>query len=124
MRRKEGEVLKRLMLQATKEGHRLFRNNCGAFQDKRGHWIRYGVVNPGGSDLIGWTSTEITSDMVGKKVAVFTAVEVKSKGLHLTIEQERFLAVVRDAGGIARLETEGDDARGETDSGSGTASPN
>ena len=116
---REGKVLKRLMLEATGAGNRLFRNNCGAFQDKRGHWVRYGVANPGGSDLIGWTTTEVTLDMVGKKLAVFTAVEVKSKGLHITSEQERFLAAVRLAGGIGKVELGGDDERGEMGLGSG-----
>jgi hypothetical protein len=37
--------------------------------------LKYGLCL-GSSDLIGWTIREITPDMVEKKVAVFTAIQV------------------------------------------------
>lgn len=55
---------------------------------------------PGSSDLIGWRTVEITPEMVGRRLAVFVALEVKDKG-GLTDEQGRFLQVLGDAGGIA-----------------------
>ena len=55
---------------------------------------------PGSSDLIGWRSVEITPEMVGKRIAVFAALEVKDRG-KLTTEQANFLRVLADAGGIA-----------------------
>ncbi len=82
------------------KGVRLLRNNCGKFQDKRGMWIQFGVGAPGGSDLIGWKTVEITAEMVGKRVAVFLAVEVKSRNGKLTEDQLSFLTAVRNAGGI------------------------
>lgn len=54
----------------------------------------------GGSDLIGWRSTVITQEMVGKKIAVFTAVEGKDKKGRLTTFQKNFIKAVNDAGGI------------------------
>lgn len=60
----------------------------------------------GSSDLIGWTTVEITPEMVGRKVAVFTAVEVKVPGKRPTAEQVNFLAQVRTAGGIAEVLTD------------------
>lgn len=84
-------------------GLRLFRNNCGALRDHTGRLVRYGLANPGGSDLIGWRTVTITPDMVGQRVAVFTALEVKAPGgtHRVTQEQRRFLDVVEAAGGIA-----------------------
>jgi hypothetical protein len=58
-----------------------------------------GLCN-GSSDLIGYRTVEVTPDMVGQRIAVFVALEVKDKG-RLTQEQATFLRVVSEAGGIA-----------------------
>jgi hypothetical protein len=63
--------------------------------------VRYGLANPGGSDLIGWTSRTVTPDMVGKKIAIFTAVEVKTATGRTSEAQRNFLQAVETAGGIA-----------------------
>jgi hypothetical protein len=56
----------------------------------------------GTSDLIGWTTVEITPEMVGHHVAVFTAIETKeSGGGNKREEQINFVDRVRAAGGIA-----------------------
>lgn len=86
----------------VKLGARLYRNNVGKLQDKRGQWVAYGLC-PGSSDLIGWHTVTISPDMVGSQVAVFVAVEVKTtdRRSQVTDEQERFLQVVTQAGGMA-----------------------
>lgn len=82
----------------------LFRNNSGAYQcPKTGRWIHYGVGSPGGSDLIGWHTIEITPDMIGSKVAVFMAVEVKKPTGKVTEAQQNFVDQVQNAGGIAGI---------------------
>lgn len=63
-------------------------------------WVKFGL-GVGTSDLIGWRTRVITTDMVGKSVAIFTAIEVKSQAGKLTAEQRDFLAAVRASGGIA-----------------------
>ena len=65
----------------------LFRNNCGTAlaPDGSGRRIKYGVANPGGADLIGWESIEITPEMVGSKVAVFAAIECKGEGAEAVV---------------------------------------
>lgn len=78
---------------------RLFRNNVGALWDSRGRLVTYGLC-PGSSDLIGWRSIEITPAMVGRKVAVFVALEGKVPGKAATAEQASFGAAVKKAGGI------------------------
>ena len=97
----ETTIMRHIQLEASKlKGVRLLRNNVGKFQDLRGVWTQFGVGGPGGSDLIGWKTITITQEMVGKTVAVFLAVEVKSRNGKLTTEQAQFLMVVRAAGGI------------------------
>jgi len=105
----ETPYMRRLALQLTERGARVFRNNVGFLKDRFGNLVKYGVCNPGGSDLIGWKSIVITPDMVGKKAALFVAVEVKAWDGTSTEEQEDFQRAVRDAGGIALLAREGHD---------------
>lgn len=97
----EHSLMQHIMVAASKVGARLLRNNTGKFQDQRGTWVAFGVGGPGGADLIGWRTKTVTQDMVGKPVAIFTAVEVKSGSGKLTKEQTSFLSAVMDAGGIA-----------------------
>ena len=92
-----------IRLATSKAGAKLFRNNCGGFKDHTGRWISFGVANPGGSDLIGWTPVTITPDMVGKKIAVFTAIEVKTPTGKIRPEQTNFIDRVRLDGGIAGI---------------------
>ena len=78
---------------------RLWRNNTGALRDQRGQLVRYGLC-PGSSDLIGFRTVVITPDMVGQRVAVFAAVEVKDRG-RATEQQQAFINLVQQAGGLA-----------------------
>jgi hypothetical protein len=64
----------------------------------------------GSSDLIGWKSVEITPDMVGKTVAVFVAVEVKTEKGRVTSEQRNFIDTVNKFGGIAGIARNEDEA--------------
>ena len=79
----------------------LFRNNVGvAKQD--GRFIRFGLTK-GSSDHIGWTSIKITKEMVGQKVAVFTALEWKDKTGKATPTQIYFVERVKLDGGYAGI---------------------
>lgn len=100
---REGNLLRAIMLRLSKHGSIIFRNNIGsAFApDGTKRVIRYGVCNPGGSDIIGFTKIKITPEMVGKEVAVFTAVEVKTVTGKKRTAQENFIRVVNSSGGIA-----------------------
>lgn len=82
-----------IMLALGKAGHRLWRNNSGALPDpKTGVWVRYGVGQPGGSDLIGMC-----------KDGVFCAIEVKTPTGRVKPEQQRFVDMVRANGGRAGI---------------------
>lgn len=92
---------------------KLFRNNVGMLEDKFGNKVRYGLA-PGSSDLIGWKPVTITPEMVGNKIAVFVAVEVKKPGSRTDkarLElQKNFVAAVNKDGGIAGFVESVDDA--------------
>jgi len=79
---------------------RLWRNNVGVAKHDNGARTRYGLCN-GSSDLIGFTRVTVTPDMVGRKVAVFTAIEVKGPRTKVTCEQEAFINLVKKSGGYA-----------------------
>lgn len=99
----ESEVQREILLASPSRGCRLLRNNVGAFQDATGRWVHYGVGGTGGSDTLGPTTITITPDMVGRQVAVFTAIECKRMGKHATEEQDAFLSMVRSRGGIGAV---------------------
>lgn len=88
----ESSILNSIRLAASPAT--LWRNNSGAYM-KDGFFVRYGVASPGGSDLIGFTPRN--------GIAVFTAIEVKTRTGKPTPEQQNFLNVIRRAGGIAGI---------------------
>lgn len=101
MQHEEANIEKEVVLAASEDGNRLFRNNVGAYKDRRGVWIKYGVGGVGGSDELGWTAITITPEMVGRVIPVFTAVEIKSAKGRVRKEQEMFIGSVKRGGGIA-----------------------
>ena len=121
----EREITNALLLRLSKTGARLFRNNTGMAWAgeklqgptgaarlvtlKNARPLHAGLCK-GSSDLIGWTPVEITESMVGKKLAVFTALEVKSPRGRTSEEQERFINEVTRAGGIGRVVRKPEDA--------------
>lgn len=81
-------------------GLRLFRNNVGGLKDAQGRFVQFGL-HPGSADLIGWRTVRITPDMVGKSLAVFASVEVKTPTGKVRPDQENWQQQVTDAGGLA-----------------------
>lgn len=108
----ETPLMNRIMLALSKHGVTVWRNNCGVarYSGDRcpycrkplpGDRVRYGIANPGGSDVIGLTPVLITPEHVGRSLPVFTAVEVKRPGVEPNEDQERFLNFVSAQSGIA-----------------------
>lgn len=93
----ETTIQQNIRLAVSRGNTRVFRNNVGMQNG-----ITYGL-GVGSSDLIGWTSREITPDMVGQKVAIFTALEVKTDKGRVSKPQQNFIDVVNAAGGIAAI---------------------
>ena len=113
MGHKEAEIIKNRLL-ALAENERLFRINAG--MGWVGQTIKQtpGMIilkNPrpfhgapvGWPDLSGWTEIEITSEMVGKKIAVFTGEEIKAGKDRMRKEQTGFQDVIQRMGGVYRV---------------------
>lgn len=81
----EARVQSEVRLVAARTGRYLFRNNNGAFKDKTGRLVRYGLGNDSSklndhfksADLIGWERFVIEPQHVGHSVARFLSVETK-----------------------------------------------
>lgn len=97
---KETQLLQQTLLRTSQLGARLFRNQCGSYQLPDGRWLSSGLC-VGSSDLIGWTPVTVTPEMVGTTVALFTALETKVGKRDTTAQQAKFLARVKESGGIA-----------------------
>ena len=93
------------------ENVRMFRTNSG--MGWTGKSVKKGDVTliknarpfhgmpEGFPDLAGWTEIEITPDMVGRKIAVFTTVEVKATGkINPESKQGKFRDLILRMGGL------------------------
>lgn len=98
-KRSEANIQGDVMIALAGAGCLIWRNNCGQLPDRTGRPIRYGVGNPGGSDLLG-----IAPD--GK----FLAVECKTAIGQPTDAQLRFINAVQAKGGRAGIARCADDA--------------
>ena len=128
----ETSLGKRICLMASNLGHRIFRANVGEgwigkaiFFSKpakvevypgdviirKAKRLHFGLC-PGQGDYLGWSAKIVTPQMVGKPVAIFTSIEVKTETGKIREEQILFAEAVNKAGGIAgiiRTEEEGFD---------------
>lgn len=115
----ESPVLAGTQLECARLGVLVQRNNVGACQDKTGRLIRFGLMNESAkvneilksSDLICVTPIRITPEMIGQVIGVYTALETKRPGWHLTPgddrgqAQDRYHQLVRQHGGRAGFVT-------------------
>ncbi len=112
--RNEAELEQLIKIDAVNFGCILMRNNSGAFADSTGRFVRYGLGSVSkkhddkikSSDEIGFTRVQITQEMVGTTVAIFTAVEVKAPGWKPSAEkremaQNTFITWIQKNGGFA-----------------------
>lgn len=135
----EQAVQQATLYQAPKEGMFLGRNNSGAFTanislppgvpktaqnilaaiKKKYQGLRWGWNNTSqkfsevfkSPDLIGWTEITITPNMVGKKIAVFTGLEVKHPGFKMStnkhvLAQKNCLDKIESSNGIGSFITD------------------
>lgn len=92
---------------------RLFKFQCGTFHLSDGRYITSGI--PGMSDLLGWHTVQITSDMVGKWVPIYSTIEVKKIGARTARTrlqlQKSFIAEVKRHGGLSGFARTVEEAR-------------
>ena len=116
---------------------RLFRNNVGVawmgkavmIQQPRVATLKPGDVvirgarrvnfglHKGSGDLIGWRSLLITPRMVGRRIAQFLSMEIKTPAGSVTEDQEIWAVVVDKSGGCAGVVRSEVDARQLVESG-------
>ena len=114
--RSEAAVVASERMSASLRGGRLWRNNVGAFEDKNGNYVRYGLCNESAqmnhriksADLIGIEPVLITAEMVGSTIGRFEAVECKAPGWTGVStphehKQKTFLNLVNSLGGRGRF---------------------
>lgn len=95
----EANIQSQIMMALSEAGCLILRNNVGAWKDKSGRWIKYGVGGVGGSDLIGISPT-----------GAFMAIECKTKTGTIRDGQREFIWLVRKMGGLAGIARSVDDA--------------
>jgi hypothetical protein len=119
---KESTVSRDIRLAYAHGDVRLFRNNVGTFIQSNAPFqqvsralaaagITFRLVKTGlcdgSSDLIGWKSVPITGDMIGSKLAVFTAIECKAPKARTeanhAAQQLQFIRAVEQHGGYAGM---------------------
>ena len=116
----ESAIQSHTRLELARAGAIVQRNNVGACEDVTGRIIRYGLMNDSkqlnerfkSSDLICVVPVTITPEMVGRTIGVYTAIECKQSGWHLTPgdkraqAQLRYIDAVRSVGGIGGFVTD------------------
>jgi hypothetical protein len=107
---KESEIQNQIRIACNTGDTRLFRNNIGQARTKFGI-VNYGIPGVGGSDLIGFKTITIRQEHVGKKVAVFAAVECKTPKGKPTTEQLNFIDYILKSGGLAGIARSTEDAK-------------
>ena len=99
---KEIQIQNQIRIACNTGEIRLWRNNIGKAKI-HGAIVNFGIPGPGGSDLIGFKTITITSEHVGKKIAVFAAVECKSATGKPSKEQTAFINFINESGGMAGI---------------------
>lgn len=105
--------MRRTMKRITAAGARVFRNNVGqAWTGERRRQadgslllrrpipVDFGLCK-GSSDLIGFVPVTVTPEMVGRRVAVFLAIETKDETGRPTPEQRQWIEFINSHGGLA-----------------------
>lgn len=88
-KRTEAQILKAVMMEASRLGMRVFRNETGLFYAKNGTPVSCGL-RKGSGDLIGWT-----------RHGRFASLEIKKVGGRASKEQINWMEQVQAAGGFA-----------------------
>lgn len=112
MAKEETDITSNIRIDLSGFGVRVFKNVRGMFYtlDKK-RKVKAGLMAPGASDLIGGTPVLITPDMVGRTIAVFTVIEVKTKDGKASGDQGDFITYVREMGGFAGVARNPQEAR-------------
>ena len=96
MQNPETKIQNRIMMDMSEKGYLVWRNQVGLFKTLDGRTVNIGIK--GSSDLMAVKPTVITPDMVGKTLAVFVAVEVKTATGRQSEPQKKWQKAVEKLG--------------------------
>ncbi|MGB9154374.1 MAG: hypothetical protein WCD70_14945 [Alphaproteobacteria bacterium] len=107
----ETAIANEIMIASSKVGVVLHKNIRGMFYtlDKK-HKVKAGLLADGSGDLIGYTPTIITQEMVGQTIAIYTSVEVKTETGTAKKHQKDWRDRVLSRGGKAGIARSVEDA--------------
>lgn len=105
----EGAINKAIIQAARLRGATLYRNRRGMLPLPNGGMLPFGLGPAGYPDNVGYLPITITPGMVGRKVAIFCAIEAKTDTGVLAEHQARVIEELRDAGAIAGVATSATD---------------
>lgn len=118
---READIQSAVLIALSEQGHYCLRVNSGQFWGGEvmshdgsmlllKHPTKIQGAVKGTADIVGCVQVVVTPQMVGKTVAVFTAIEVKQPGEKAKPHQENYLALMRSRGAIAGIATSSDEA--------------
>lgn len=96
MQNPETKIQNRIMMDMSKKGYLVWRNQVGLFKTLDGRTVNIGIK--GSSDLMAVKPTVITTEMVGQTLAVFVAVEVKTATGRQSEPQKKWQKAVEKLG--------------------------
>ena len=96
MQNPETKIQNKIMMDMSKKGYLVWRNQVGLFKTMDGRTVNIGIK--GSSDLMAIKPTVITPDMVGQTLAVFVAVEVKTATGRQSEPQKKWQKAVEKLG--------------------------
>ena len=96
MQNPETKIQNRIMMDMSKKGYLVWRNQVGLFKTIDGRTVNIGIK--GSSDLMAIKPTVITPEMVGQTLAVFVAVEVKTATGRQSEPQKKWQKAVEKLG--------------------------
>jgi len=119
----EIKIQNRIAIECSDKETRLWKNDNGlAWQGKvsrlknnamlisHAKAISYGL-GKGSADLVGFKKVKITQEMVGSELAVFVAIEVKTKNGRASQDQKNYINMIDSHGGISGIAKSVEDAK-------------
>lgn len=127
----ENPIMKRTLVRLVEAGAKIFRNNNGQGFQGQAEWVRRAVpsarlypgdvilrsarrlnfgLGEGSPDLVGYLTITVGPEHLGKRLAIFTGVEMKNEVGNTTKQQRHWLEVLKNDGCIAIMARSEEDA--------------
>lgn len=98
----ETKIMNEVGVTLSSKNYLIYRNNVGEAQMKSGRWVKFGLC-VGSSDYIGIKPIIVKPEDVGKKLGLFCAFEIKTEDGEISDDQQNFLNIIKEHGGITNV---------------------